>query len=95
MSYQLRDYRITPGAMNDFVTEWRAQVVPLREKAGFQIINAWSNRETNRFVWILAYDGDFEEADRKYNSSVQRAEISPDPARFIEEAHSEFVSPAL
>lgn len=95
MQYQLRDYRITPGTMTDFVTEWNAGVVPLRERAGFEIISAWSSHETNRFVWIVAYDGDFEEADRLYYESPERGRISPDPARFIEDAHSEFVSRVL
>ncbi len=95
MQYQLRDYRISPGAMTEFAAEWKAQVVPLRKKAGFEIVGAWSNPETNRFVWIMAHDGEFEEADRVYYSSPERSRISPDPARFIEEARSEFVSPAV
>lgn len=95
MPYQLRDYRITPGAMNEFVIEWRTQVIPLRTRAGFEIVGAWSNPETNRFVWVVAHEGDFEEADRIYYASPERSRLSPDPARFIEEVRSEFVSPAL
>ncbi len=95
MQYQLRDYRITPGAMTEFVAEWKAQVVPLRKQAGFEIVSAWSSPETNRFVWIVAHQGDFEEADRIYYASPDRGELSPDPARFLTEARSEFVFPAL
>lgn len=95
MRYQLRDYRITPGAMSEFINEWRAQVVPLRRQAGFEIAGAWSNPETNRFVWVVGHEGDFEEEDRSYYESSERRQLSPDPARFIEEARSEFVSPAL
>ncbi|MCH7586337.1 MAG: NIPSNAP family protein [Acidobacteria bacterium] len=94
MQYQLRDYEITPGAMTEFVTEWRTQVVPLRVEAGFEIVGAWSNPETNRFVWIVAHEGDFEEADRVYYESPGRRGLSPDPSRFIDKARSEFVSPA-
>jgi len=94
MKYQLRDYRITPESMTEFVAEWQTQVVPLRTRFGFEIVGAWSNPETNRFVWIVAHDGDFEEADHAYYASPGRSRISPDPARFIEEAQSEFVSPA-
>lgn len=92
MQYQLRDYRITSGAMIEFVAEWQSQVVPLRTQAGFEVVGAWSNPETNRFVWILAHDGDFVEADRIYYASPERSRVAPDPARFIEEARSEFVS---
>lgn len=80
--------------MTEFVTGWKAGVVPLRTQFGFDIVGAWSNPETNRFVWIVAYEGDFEEADRRYYESPERNRLSPDPARLIEEAQIEFVSPA-
>lgn len=92
MPYQIRDYRITPGAMSDWLDEWGAQILPLRTRLGFEVISAWSNPETNRFVWIIAHDGDFEEADRAYYESPERLGLSPNPARFIEENRSEFVS---
>lgn len=95
MRYQLRDYRITPGAMIEFVSEWRTGVMPLRSQAGFAIVGAWSNVETNRFVWVMAHQGDFEEADRSYYESPERSRLFPDPARFIQEAQSEFVTPAV
>lgn len=95
MQYQLRDYRIAPGAMDQWVTEWRDRVVPLRSEAGFMVVGAWSNVHTNRFVWILAHDGDFENEDRSYYTSAKREAVSPNPARFIEEARTEFVEPAL
>ncbi|GMR14250.1 MAG: hypothetical protein BMS9Abin29_2494 [Gemmatimonadota bacterium] len=89
------NYEITSGAMTEFVSEWRTQVVPLRIQAGFDIVGAWSNAATNRFVWIVVHEGDFEEADEAYYASPDRRGLSPDPARFIEEARSEFVSPAM
>ena len=92
MRYQLRDYLITPGAMTEFIAEWKAKVVPLRTQAGFEIVGAWSSPATSRFVWVVAHQGDFEEADRIYCASPERRQLSPDPARFIEEARSEFVS---
>ena len=95
MRYQLRDFQITPGKMDRWLTEWKAHVLPLRTQTGFQVLGAWSNPDTNRFVWILAHDGDFEEADRAYYASAERRSVEPDPARFIEKAHAEFVSPAI
>lgn len=95
MRYQLRDYRIRPGAMTEFVNEWRASVVPIRRRFGFEVVGAWSNAETNRFVWIIGHEADFEEADRMYYTSPERTELSPNPARFIDETRTEFVSPAL
>lgn len=56
---QLRDYRITPEAMTEFVSEWIRRVMPLRSQAGFAIVGAWSNPETNRFVWVVAHQRRF------------------------------------
>lgn len=95
MQYQLRDYRIVAGAMDQWVSEWRAGVVPLRTAAGFEIVAAWAGPRSDRFVWVLAHGSDFEREDRAYYASAERAAVSPDPARLIAEARSEFVAPAL
>jgi hypothetical protein len=81
--------------MSEFINEWRTQVVPLRRRAGFEIAGAWSNPETNRFVWVVGHEGDFELEDRSYYGSLERRQLSPDPARLIEEARSKFVSSAI
>ena len=41
---QLRVYKIADGHLDDFATEWRAQVLPLRERFGFRI-QAWTDTE--------------------------------------------------
>jgi len=90
MRYQLRDYRITPGAMDRFLQAWTEGVVPLRERFGFRFFGVWANEETHRFVWIIGHD-DFEQADQAYYSSPERTALDPDPAQWIEKAHHEFV----
>jgi hypothetical protein len=60
----------------------------LRRELGFTIPGAWTVEGESRFVWLLTYPGDwdaFEEADRRYFASPQRAAVSPDPARLIEQ----------
>jgi hypothetical protein len=87
MVTQLRDYRIEAGAMDDWVTEWRAKIVPIRRAVGFSIAGAWIVEEESRFVWLLRHpDGweAFEAADAAYFASPERAALDPDPARFIE-----------
>jgi hypothetical protein len=83
--YQLREYRIQPGAMKQWVKEWEQGVRPLREKLGFRVVGAWTIEDENRFVWILSWEGigSFQEADRAYYDSPERAAIAPDPARLI------------
>lgn len=88
MVTELRDYRITDGSLHQFVDEWLAGIAPLRRELGFTIERAWTVEEESRFVWLLAYPGDwdaFEEADHGYYTSPERASFDPDPARLIAE----------
>jgi hypothetical protein len=83
---QLRLYRITDGHLADFVEEWRASVLPLRERFGFQS-EVWTDASQNAFVWLLRYSGDgtLAEADAAYYASPERAAMDPDPARWIDD----------
>ena len=82
---QLREYLIRPGALEQWVKEWGENVRPLREQFGFKVVGAWALEEDNRFVWILSWEGEgtFEDADRAYYESPERAALVPDPARLI------------
>lgn len=82
---QLRDYRIQPGALEQWVKEWGEKVRPLREQLGFKVVGAWTIEDENRFVWILSWEGtgSFEDADRAYYESPARAALVPDPARLV------------
>jgi hypothetical protein len=83
---EVRIYRITPGELDAFVDEWRAHVVPLRRRFGFEVTSAWASLEDDTFVWVLAYDGDdWESAERAYYDSRERRLIDPDPARHVAE----------
>jgi hypothetical protein len=53
LEYQLRRFRIASGKLDEFVDAWKAGVMPLRERFGFQIHGAWSIEESNEFVWVI------------------------------------------
>lgn len=81
----LRDYKIRPGEMSEWLDEWAEKIYPLRLKFGFRVVGAWRMGD-ERFVWILRYDGkkgDFERANRRYYESHERKAIQPDPARHL------------
>ena len=92
---QMRVFTIRPGEMDAWVSEWRAKVRPLRERAGFRLLSAWTIPDRNQFVWFLSYDGTepFETADKRYYESTARLGLDPDPARHVMEARSWFVTP--
>jgi len=64
------------------------RLAPLRRAHGFEIPGAWTIRDEDRFVWLLAHSGgwaSFAEADEAYFASPERDSLDPDPARLIEE----------
>lgn len=85
MQTQVRVYQVRPGQLEAFVREWRTLIVPLRRRFGFQVLGAWASEEDDTFVWVLAHEGNFAEADRAYYLSPERAALEPDPARLIVE----------
>jgi hypothetical protein len=87
LEYELRIYAVAGGAMDAWVSEWSQQVRPLRERFGFAVIGPWLIDE-NTFAWVLGYEGDFDAADRAYYASAERASVSPDPARHLENVRS-------
>jgi NIPSNAP len=87
VAYMLRDYRVKAGEMEEWLREWGTKVRPLRERLGFDVVGAWTIGE-DRFVWILAYEGDdgeFQRADKAYYDSKERKTMQPDPARHLSE----------
>jgi|SRR5687767_1983060 hypothetical protein len=84
--WQLRDYEIAEGHLDDFVAAWTSGVLPLRREAGFDV-RAWTVPGESRFVWLLAYDGPatFEAADAAYYDTPDRVALEPDPAQWIVE----------
>ncbi len=94
---QFRDYHVKPGEMAEWLDEWRVKLYPLRIKRGFRILAAWVVPESNRFQWIIRWEGkgSFEEADRSYYASPERKAVQPDPARHLEKAEHFFIDPVL
>jgi hypothetical protein len=85
MHFQLREYTIEAGRLDDFVREWRELVLPLRLTLGFSVLGPWVERDASRFVWLLGYDGDIRAANEAYYESPERAAMDPDPARLVAE----------
>jgi hypothetical protein len=86
MHFQLREYTIEAGLLDDFVREWSELVLPLRVSLGFSVVGPWIEREASRFVWIVGYDGDIGAANDAYYASRERAAMDPDPARLVVES---------
>ena len=73
-------------------------VHPLHLQFGFNIELAERMEETNEFVWIVSYDGtkaEWEQRQKEYYGSPERAAVDPDPARFIAKAQRWFIEDRL
>lgn len=80
-----RVYTVREGLLDEWVRRWREEIVPLRLEFGFTIDGAWIDREHNRFVWTLGYDGPegFAERNRQYWNSPKREAMSLDPGDYL------------
>lgn len=94
---QLREYRIQDGHMDAWISAWKSEVAPLRREAGFDVIGAWVDRQSDRFVWLIGYSGadGFDAANDRYYNSPKRASLDPDPADLIDEAATVMVESVL
>jgi ribosomal protein L11 methylase PrmA len=93
MQTQLRDYRIRPGHMDDWIAGWESGIVPLREREGFVIVGAWADRPHDRFVWVVGYAGadGFAAAEERYHASSVRIALDPNPSDFVQDATLDMV----
>lgn len=85
-----------PGAMTEWISEWRLHVSPLRRRFGFEVLGPWVVEEEEKFVWILGYDGGagWAAADTAYYESEERRTIEPDPARHLAHVEHWMMRPA-
>ncbi len=69
----------------------------VRQEFGFQVLGAWVDREHDRFIWLIGYDGadGFDAANDRYYASEQRSSLRPEPSELIEEASKVIVDPVL
>ena len=98
MVRQLRIYTINKDRLDDFIAGWTQHVHPLHLQFGFNIELAERMEETNEFVWIVSYDGtkaEWEQRQKEYYGSPERAAVDPDPARFIAKAQRWFIEDRL
>lgn len=84
MLFQLRMYRVRAGEMDEWISEWREHVVPLRRANGFTVLGPWIRREEDLFVWLVGHE-ELEAANEAYYASPERAALDPDPARHLAE----------
>lgn len=94
MPFQIREYTVRAGEMQDWISEWKSKIVPLREHAGFEVVGAWTVDGTDQFIWIIKYEGrkSWSEAEADYYASPGRKALDPDPARHLAQTGGRLMS---
>ena len=69
---QLRRYDLIPELVDEFLA-WFPQVVAARQKHGFTILFALLDRPGNEYTWAVSHEGNFDEVERVYMASPERA----------------------
>ena len=82
---QLRRYQVRPGEMEAFVQWWQA-LPDIRARYGFKVLFAFVDESTNQFVWAVSHDGDFDEAEKVYMASPERADLFAGAPQRLEES---------
>jgi len=94
VKFQIREYTVKPGEMQEWLSEWRSRIVPLRESLGFEVLGAWTVDGTDQFIWIIGYNGpkSWEQANDDYYASPERKALDPDPARHLTKTDTRFMT---
>jgi hypothetical protein len=82
---QLRRYTVRPERLDEWVSRWRALVVPLRLEFGFEIHGSWVDRERSEHIWVVSYEGpeSFEDRNAAYWASPRREAMALDPSEYL------------
>lgn len=92
MPCQLRVYTIPAERLAEFEAFWRAEILPLRRRFGFEVAGAWSDPQGGTFAWVVCHP-EFERAEAEYYMSPDRASLSRDPGEFIEASDLRMMDP--
>jgi hypothetical protein len=93
---QLRIYTLAPDTAEEFVANFRRELVPLRDRYGFSVDCAYLADDRTRFTWVTSHDcpDGWETAERTYYDSPERASISFKPGDYILAHDVTMVEPA-
>jgi quinol monooxygenase YgiN len=93
MVTQVRIYTINRGMMDSWIEVFNEKIVPTSAKYGVKVIAAWVNRPQNEFVWVRQFED--EETLKRYETSPERAQYSPQTSSHVAKTEVRNVEEAL
>ena len=55
MQAQIRIYTINRGELDNWLTHFREETLPLHESVGWPVVAMWVNRPQNEVIWIRTH----------------------------------------
>ena len=88
MFYELRQYRIHPGRMDDWVKLMEQDIIPFQVSRGMVITGSWRGEEDETvYIWMRRFASEAER-ERQYESVYQsehwKTEIAPRIAELMD-----------
>ena len=88
MFYELRQYRIHPGRMEEWVEFMEKDIIPFQVSRGMVITGSWRGEEDDTvYVWMRRFDSE-EERERLYRdvyeSEYWQNEVAPRVAELMD-----------
>jgi len=77
MISQIRIYTINKGEMDNFLSHFKKDIIPLHERIGVPIVGTWVNRPQNEFIWVRTYKdkADLEAKNQAFQAEVAKAGV--------------------
>ena len=74
MVSQIRVYTINRNMMDSWIKLFKEKLLPIHEKCGMPVENAWVNLDRSEFIWVRSFSG-------KDEIAVKEAEYFATPER--------------
>ena len=81
MFYELRQYKINPGRMDEWVEFMENDIIPFQVSRGMVIIGSWRGEEDETvYVWMRRFDSEAERErlyEAVYQSDYWKNDVAP------------------